>query len=96
MLRINYSNKKVSKLTSNLVLFSDDKFNVNLKKNSGKSEFSYIYDLIKTSDLKKNLLVFDVNSKKKIILISTKNNMKNSDVENLGAEFFKAINYGKK
>ena len=96
-IRINYPNKKVSKLTSNLVLFSDDKFNVNrFKKILGKSEFSYIYDLIKTSDLKKNLLVFEVNSKKKIILISTKNNMKSSDVENLGAEFFKAINYGKK
>ena len=65
-IRINYSNKKVSKLTSNLVLFSDDKFNVNrFKKILGKSEFSYIYDLIKTSDLKKNLLVFEVNSKRK-------------------------------
>ena len=95
-IRINYSRKKVSKLRSNLVLFSDDKFNVNeLKKILPKSEFSYISDLIKTNDLKKNLLIFEVNSKKKIILISIKKNLKNSDVENLGAEFFNRINHGK-
>ena len=34
--------------------------------------------------------------KKKIILVSIKNNLKNSDIENLGAEFFGKINYGKK
>ena len=33
--------------------------------------------------------------KKKIILISIKNNLKTSDIENLGAEFYGRINYGK-
>ena len=67
----------------------------NLKKFISNSEFSYINDLLKTSDLKKNILVFELNSKKKIILISIKNNIKSSDVENLGAEFYGKINYGK-
>ena len=33
--------------------------------------------------------------KKKIVLISIKNNLKISDVESLGAEFYARINYGK-
>ena len=58
-------------------------------------EFLYTSDLIKTSDLKKKLLVFELTSKKKIIVISIKKNIKNSEVENLGAEFYDRINYGK-
>ncbi len=95
-IKINYSNKTSSNTTANLVLFSDDKFKLNsLKKHISNSELSYISDLLKTSDLKKNLLVFEVNSKKKIILISIKNNLKNSEIENLGAELYGRINYGK-
>ena len=95
-IKINYSKKTLNKNSSNLVLFSDDKFNLNaLKKFLSISEFSYINDLLKTSDLKKNLFIFEVNSKKKIVLISIKKNLKTSDIENLGAEFFGRINYGK-
>ena len=95
-IRINYTNKIIKKSTSNLILFVNDKFNVSvLKQILTKSEYSYISDLLKTSDLKKNLLFFEVNSKKKIFLISIKNNLKNSDVENLGAEFYNRINYEK-
>ena len=95
-IKINYSKKTISKSSSNLVLFSNDKFNINsLKKNLSNSEYSYINDLLKTSDLKKNLFVFEVNSKKKIVLVSIKNNLKSSDIENLGAEFYGRVNYGK-
>ena len=95
-IKINYSKNTYNNTSSNLVLFSNDKFNLNnLKKYLINSEFSYINDLLKTSDLKKNLFVFELNSKKKIVLISIKNNLKNSDIENLGAEFFSRINYGK-
>ena len=95
-IKINYSNKTDSEPSANLVLFSNEKFNINgLKKYLSNSEFSYINDLLKTSDLKKNLFVFEVNSKKKIVLISIKNNLKTSDVENLGAELYRRINYGK-
>ena len=94
---INYIRKKTNKLSSNLILFSNDKFNTNnLKHTLSKSEFFYIDDLIKSNDLKKNMLVFEVNSKKKVILISIKNNLRSSDIENLGAEFYRKVNYGKK
>ena len=45
--------------------------------------------------MKKNLLVFEVSSKKKIVLISIKKNSKLSDIEKLGAEFYGRVNYGK-
>ena len=64
--KINYSNKASNKLTSNTVLFVNEKFNTNgLKKFISSSEYSYINDLLKTSDLKKNIFVYEVNSKKK-------------------------------
>ena len=66
--QINYKKNNPSKSTSNLVLFVDEKFNISrLKKNISNSEFSYISDLLKNSDLKKDLLVFEINSKKKNI-----------------------------
>ena len=93
-IKLNYSKKAINKLSSNLVLFSDEKYNTNgLKKYISNTEFSYINDLLKTSDLKKNLLVFELNSKKKIVLVSIKNSLKTSDIENLGADFYKQINF---
>ena len=95
-ININYLKKISNESTSNLVLFSNEKFNVSgFKKYLSDSEYSYINDLLKTSDLKKNLFIFEVNSKKKIVLISIKNNSKSSDIENLGGEFYGRINYGK-
>ena len=41
------------------------------------------------------MLVYELSSKKKFILVSIKNNLKNSDIENLGAEFYKKVNFGK-
>ena len=38
-------------------------------------------NLLKNSDLKKNLLVFELSSKKKVVLISIKSNLKISDIE---------------
>ena len=94
--KINYSKMTFNKSSSNLILFSNEKFNISrLRKTLSKSEFFYIQDLLKTSDLKKNILVFEVNSKKKIVLISIKYNLKSSDVENLGAEFYGLVNIGK-
>ena len=96
-IKINYSNKVSNKSSANIVLFADEKFNINaLKKHLSNSELSYINDLLRTSDLKKSLLVFEINSKKKIILISIKKNLETSDVENLGAQFYAYINYRNK
>ena len=65
-IKLNYLKKTGNKLSSNLVLFCDEKYSVNgFKKYLSNDEFSYISDLLKTNDLKKNLFVFDVNSKKK-------------------------------
>ena len=47
----------------------------------------YISNLIKTKDEKKKILAFDINSKKKLILISLKKYL-NSEVEKLGAKFY--------
>jgi leucyl aminopeptidase len=95
-IKINYSKNTSSKFSSNLVLFADEKFTIkNLKKYISNTEFTYINDLLKTSDLKKNMFVFEVNSKKKIVLISIKKDLKSFDIENLGAEFYGRINYGK-
>ena len=96
-IQINYKYNSPKKHITNLVLFVDENFNTaSLKKYVSSEEFSYISDLLKISDLKKNLLFFKVNSKKIIFLISVKKNLENSDIENLGAEFHGHINYDKK
>ena len=94
--KINYSDKTINKTSLNLILFSNEKFEIKyLRKFLSKNDYSYINDLLKTSDLKKKILVFKVNSSKKIILISTKNNLRAVDVESLGAELYGRINFGK-
>ena len=95
-IKINYKNTGSKKPSNNLVLFVDEKFDLNpIKKHLSNSEFSYINDLLKTSDLTKNLFVFELSSKKKIVLVSIKKNIKTFSIENLGAEFYGRINYGK-
>ena len=94
-LKINYLTT-LKRPSSNMVLFADEKYRINkLKKHLNNEEFSYINDLLKNSDLKKNLLVFELSSKKKIILISIKEKLKTADIESLGAEFYGRINLGK-
>ncbi len=95
-IKINHKNNSLKKPSNNLVLFTDEKFSTKSIKNYiSRSEFSYINDLLKSCDLKKKLLVFELSSKRKIILISIKKNSKTSDIENLGAELYVRINNGK-
>ena len=95
--QINYKNSGLKNIVSNLVLFVGENFDISgLKKNISNTEYSYISDLLKTSDLKKDLLFFQINSKKTIFLISIKKDLKASDIENLGAKFHGYINYDKK
>ena len=95
-IKISFKKSVFNKTSSNLVLFVDEKFNTKLiKKYLSDTEFSYISDLLKTSDLNKKLLVFNLNSKKKIVLVSIKKNIKNCEIENLGAKFYGLINYEK-
>ena len=95
-IKINYSKNVSGKPSSNLVLFVDEKFSLNkLKKYFSNVEYAYVNDLLRASDLKKNIFVFEVSSKKKIILIYIKKDLKSFDIENLGAEFYGRVNYGK-
>jgi leucyl aminopeptidase len=95
--KIIYKNSSSKNNLNNLVLFVDENFNISgIKKYISVSEFLYISDLIKNSDLKKDLLVFEINSKKTIFLASIKKDIKTSDIENLGAKFHGYINYDQK
>ena len=96
-ININYTKKNISKTSANIVLFSNEKFNiVSLKKYLSNSEFSYISDLLKKSDLKKDLLLFEISSKKSIYLVSIKKDIKISEIESLGAKFYSYINFERK
>ena len=82
--KINSKKKKIS----NTIFFVDENLSIpHLKKHLLKTEYSFISDLLKTRG-KKKILDFDISSKKKIILISLKKNIKNTDIENLGAKFY--------
>ena len=95
--QINYKNSFPKKNSANIVFFVDENFNIkSLKKYISNTEFSYLSDLLKTSDLKKKLLIFEISSKKKIILVSIKKDLQTSGVENLGAELYGNINNAKK
>ena len=64
-IKINYLKKTNNKSNANLVLFLMKNLILSsLKKYLSNFEYSYINDLLKTSDLKKNLFVFELTSKK--------------------------------
>jgi len=95
--QLKYIDNNLKKVSSNNVLFVDEKFNIGgLKTYISSSEFSYISDLLKTSDLKKDLLVFEINSKKNIYLVSVKKDITTSEIESLGAKFLDYIEHDKK
>ena len=95
-IQVSYT-KSTIKPSGNVAFFVDEKFNSkSFKKFTTSAELSYINDLLKSCDLKKRILNFELNSKRKIILISIKKNIKNIDIENLGAEFYSYINSEKK
>ena len=58
-IEINYKNSAFKKPLANLVLFVEENFNISgLKKHISNTEFSYISDLLKNSDLKKKFTFF--------------------------------------
>ena len=91
-IKISIKSSEVNKSSKNYVLFCSKNFNIsNIKKHITNNEFNYINDLLKNTDTKKNLCSFDLNSKKKIILVNVKDDLSSSDVEKLGAEFYDFI-----
>ena len=86
---INYRTSSSKKNASNLVLFVDEKFNISkLKKYILNTEYSFILELLKINSLKKKIISFEISSKRRIILVSLKNNISSSEAENLGAKFY--------
>ena len=61
-IQINYQSKMKHLQTGVDIFFVEENFNISdLKKHISNKEFFYISDLLKNSDLKKNLLFFEVN-----------------------------------
>ena len=86
---ITYKNKQLKEKANNLVLFVDEKFNINgLKKHITSQDYSLISDLIKSQNTKKKIVSFNISSKKNIILISLKKKITLFDAEKLGASFY--------
>ena len=88
-IQINYKIGSFQKKSSNLVLFVDQNFNITgLKKFISNADYSFISDLLTINDKKKEIIYFEINSKKKIVLISIKKKLTSSQAENLGAKFY--------
>jgi len=85
---ISYKNTASKKKFGNLIFFVDEKYSLSgLKRNFNRSEIEFIGDILKSQNLSKKIISFDLSSKKKIFLISVKTNISSSEVENLGAKF---------
>ena len=94
---INYKKTIKNNELSNQIIFIDEKSGIkSIKKFILTNEFSFVADLIKTKDPKKKIKTFELNSKKKIILISIKKDLTSSEIEDLGAKFFNYIKSDKK
>ncbi len=92
-IKVNFKKQAFNKSNANLIIFADEKFNItSIKKHISNSEYSYISDLLNNKDDKKKIVTFDISSKKKIILVSLKRNLTDSDLENLGAKCYIILN----
>ena len=86
---INYKTSNLKKNSGNIVFFVDEKFRIlNLKKYISKTEYSYISDLLDVNDKKKKIITYDISSKKRVVLVSIKNEINATEAENLGAVFY--------
>ena len=82
-IQINHLISAPKNILSNHILFVDEKFSLESLSNSiSKNDLLYIKELLKIRDLKKDILFFNINSKKTIYLVSIKKNPKESEVEN--------------
>ena len=92
IINIKYNKAINNELIVNYALFSRENYNIDLLKSYFSDlEIISIKEIIKNTSLKKNIISFNLNSKKKIFLINIKKNLNNYEIENLGAEFFEFI-----
>ena len=92
-----YKNKAKLTSTGVITLFTEEKFEIkNLGRFLPKNSALYADKILKNKkNTKENIISFNINENTTLILVSLKKDLKSSDVENLGAEFYKKINYGK-
>tara|TARA_Y100000768_G_scaffold1501_2_gene1177 strand:- start:291 stop:1745 length:1455 start_codon:yes stop_codon:yes gene_type:complete len=91
-IKINFKKQALNKSSGNLVLFADEKLNIySSKKYISDSEYSYLSDLLKNKDSNKKIISFDINSNRKIIIVSLNKNLNKSDTENLGAKCYEVF-----
>ncbi len=88
-----YKNKAKSGNLRAIAIFADEKFQI---KNVGtflsKNEASYVQKILKNKkNNKENIVFFHLNEKTTIIIVALKKELKGSDVENLGADFYNFI-----
>tara|TARA_Y200000002_G_scaffold92338_1_gene74434 strand:- start:524 stop:1978 length:1455 start_codon:yes stop_codon:yes gene_type:complete len=87
--QISYKSNTLKKSSENHVLFVNDTFNTsNLKRYISSKEYSYVSDLLNINDKKEKIIIYEINSRKKIILVSIKKKITNSEIESLGAKFY--------
>ena len=90
--QINYNSSSSKKNLKNKLFFVDQSLKIQLlKKFINNKEYLYVSDLLKNTDNKKNITLFEFSSNQSIILIKVKKNIKNFEIENLGGEFFNFI-----
>ena len=86
---IKYKKNSSKSKTGNFIFFVDERFNLSgLNKYFTKTENVFINGVLKSHNLSKKIISFDLDSKKKVFLISTKVKITNPQVTNLGANFF--------
>ena len=90
--QINYKSSSSKKNLKNKLFFVDESLKIQLlKKFINNKEYLYVSDLLKNTDNKKNITLFEFSSNQSIILIKLKKNIKNFEIENLGGDFFNFI-----
>ena len=85
-----YKNNAKSSNSSILAIFSDEKFDINLRTNLiKKSDISYLKKLLKNKkNSKDKVFSLNLNDKITILVISISNKKEISTLENLGAKFY--------
>ena len=88
-IKISYKKKLQKSKSTNFIYFLDENYGLSgLKKKLTNTEYKFVEDILKSSDLSKKIVSFNITSKKNIFLISLSKNINYSQIENLGAEFF--------
>ena len=85
-----YKNKAKSSNTDVTVLFTEDKFHLkNAKRFLSMKDSLFVEKILKNKkNIKENIYSFNINENSTLILVSLKKDLKSSDIESLGAEFY--------